>query len=55
MKKSHSAARNICWIAVLLIAAGFIVYGTAPEYAREEWRTVLNKAINICWQCVGLG
>ncbi|MDO5436533.1 MAG: CD1871A family CXXC motif-containing protein [Clostridia bacterium] len=55
MKKRHPVLRNICWIAVLLIAAGFIIYGTAPEYAREEWRIVLNNAVNICYQCIGLG
>lgn len=48
----HKAwARNITWIALLLLAAGMIALG----WCRGEWRTVLNKAVQICFQCIGLG
>lgn len=43
--------RNITWITLLLLAAGMIALG----WSREEWRTVLNKAVQICFQCIGLG
>ena len=38
-------------IAVLLAAAGMIAYGVA----RGEDVIILNKAIHICFQCIGLG
>lgn len=42
------------WLARIMIAAvacGFIVYGTS----RGEVEIVLNKAVNICLECIGLG
>ncbi len=42
------------WLARIMIAAvacGFIVYGTF----RGEVEIVLNKAVNICLECIGLG
>ncbi len=38
-------------IAVAVAACVFIFYGTA----RGEVEIVLNKAVNICLECIGLG
>lgn len=38
-------------IALVATAALFIAYGVY----REEVDIVLNKAINICFECIGLG
>ena len=43
--------RHICQIAVLIAAAGFIVYGVS----RGEISIIFNKAIRICMECIGLG
>lgn len=37
--------------AVMLLAAGFIIYGAV----RGEAAVVLGKAVNICMECIGLG
>lgn len=37
--------------AVIIAAAAMIIYGCA----RGEMGVVLNKAINICFECIGLG
>lgn len=55
MKNKRYLLKNLCWLLVLAVGAGFMVYGCAPEFAREEWETVLEKAVNICFQCIGLG
>ncbi len=55
MKKNRYILKNICWIAVLILGIAGIVYGCADQYARSEWETVLSKATNICFQCIGLG
>lgn len=36
---------------LLIIAAGMIVYGVS----RGEMAIAFNKAINICFECIGLG
>lgn len=38
-------------IGIAIIAVTFIIYGIN----REENETVLNKAVNICFECIGLG
>lgn len=38
-------------IAVIIAAAAMIVYGVF----RGEAGIVLNKAVNICFECIGLG
>ena len=38
-------------IVLAVTAALFIVYGVY----REEVDIVLNKAINVCFECIGLG
>ena len=37
--------------AVLCVAAAMIVYGVG----RGEAAIILNKAVNICLECIGLG
>lgn len=44
-------ALHILQIAVVLTAASFIAYGVS----RGEVAVVLQKAINICLECIGLG
>ncbi|MDE7272724.1 MAG: thioredoxin [Lachnospiraceae bacterium] len=46
-------SRSKCFARIIIagIACGFIVYGTA----RGEVEIVLNKAVNICLECIGLG
>lgn len=38
-------------ILILFIAAGMIFYGVS----RGEAAVAFNKAINICFECIGLG
>lgn len=38
-------------LAVLAVSLGFIVAGTL----REEHLIVLQKAVNICFECIGIG
>lgn len=38
-------------VALMVTAALFIVYGVY----REEAELVLDKAIHICFECIGLG
>lgn len=45
--KGKNAARMI----IAVITCGFILYGTI----RGEMEIVLNKAVNICLECIGLG
>ena len=52
-KKTHNrnnVLRYLIPIAVMLIAAGFIFYGTK----NGEIEAVFNKAINLCRECVGI-
>ena len=42
---------HLVQFALLLTAAGFIAYGVS----RGEMAVVLQKAINICLECIGLG
>ncbi len=43
--------RNRAAVALLLLAAAFIVIGVL----RGEAQTVFRKAVNICMECIGLG
>ncbi|WP_193726009.1 CD1871A family CXXC motif-containing protein [Anaerosacchariphilus polymeriproducens] len=47
---SKSLKRKIQTITCILSAA-FIIYGIN----RGEMEVVLNKAVNICLECIGLG
>lgn len=47
----HSKGKKFARIAGLVAAVSFIVYGAA----RGEAGVVLNKAVNICFECIGLG
>ena len=42
---------NILRIGIILAAAAMIAFGVS----RGELSVVLNKAINLCFECVGLG
>lgn len=43
--------KHIVRIAIAAAACAFIVYGVV----RGEVEIVLNKAVNICLECIGLG
>ena len=43
--------KNISRVLVVLIASIFIFYGIT----RGETAIVLNKSVNICLECIGLG
>jgi len=43
--------KNITGIVLFLIFIAFIILGII----REENRTVLMKAVNICLECIGIG
>lgn len=52
VKRRDIPGNRHVWQGMLLAAAAFmIVYGVS----RGEAETVLNKAVNICLECVGLG
>ena len=42
---------NVLRIAVAVVAVVMIVYGIS----RGELSAILHKAINICFECIGLG
>lgn len=41
------------WITVLLLVIGVIFLSLGIW--REEYAIVMNKAINICLECIGIG
>ena len=43
--------KNITRMLVICLAAVFLIYGGQ----RGEIAIVLNKAVNICLECIGLG
>ena len=46
-----NSKKNMVRIALITAAFAFILYGTA----RGEAGVVLQKAVNICFECIGLG
>ena len=46
-----SKKKSMIRISIFLAAGLFILYGTV----RGEVSVVLNKAVNICFECIGLG
>ncbi len=49
--KIESRRKTSLRIVGLLTACAFVVYG----FSRGEAAVVLNKAVNICLECIGLG
>lgn len=47
----NNKAKRLVRTAGLITACVFVVYG----FARGEAGVVLNKAVNICLECIGLG
>lgn len=47
------SSKTKCFVRIIIAvtACVFIVYGTG----RGEVEIVLNKAVNICLECIGLG
>ncbi|MBD5455449.1 MAG: thioredoxin [Lachnospiraceae bacterium] len=46
-----SSKRRIAAGGIAVVSAAFIVYGVL----RGEAGIILNKAVNICLECIGLG
>lgn len=47
----NNKKKRLGGIAVFMIACFFVIYGTV----RGEVGVVFNKAVNICFECIGLG
>lgn len=47
--------KNTLWLMGLLLGIVGVCFGCAAAFGREEWMVVLGKAVNICFQCIGLG
>lgn len=52
MKKSVRLLKRYLSVLLLMIGAGMMAFGIL---GREEHLIVLNKAIKICMECIGLG
>ncbi len=48
---SPAKKRVVAQASVIAIAVAFILIGIF----RDEVKTVLQKAVNICYECIGLG
>lgn len=51
MENNNKGMRRLVAGVILVVAVMMIVYGTY----RGEVSIVLNKAINVCLECIGLG
>ncbi|MDO4493791.1 MAG: CD1871A family CXXC motif-containing protein [Clostridia bacterium] len=51
MKRMH-IPKNTVWIGMFLLGIACIAVGL---FARGEGEAVLNKAVNLCFECIGLG
>lgn len=51
MQKKSFPAKSLVRVFLLIAALVFLVYG----FKRGEWEIVLHKAVNICFECIGLG
>ncbi len=50
-RKSYSAKRRIMQILILVLAVCAIAFGVY----RQELSLIINKAIQICLECIGIG
>lgn len=51
MKRKVLVEKNILAIAVMLVGIALIAYGIS----RGQVTSVLNKAIRVCMECIGIG
>lgn len=51
MHNKTACIKSIVRFLLLVLAAGFLACG----FLRGEWETVLYKAVNVCFECIGLG
>lgn len=51
MKKHVLVEKNILAIAVMLVGVALIAYGISTG----QVTSVLNKAIRVCMECIGIG
>ncbi|MBO4746590.1 MAG: thioredoxin [Clostridiales bacterium] len=51
MKKHVLVEKNILAIAVMLVGIALIAYGISTG----QVTAVLNKAIRVCMECIGIG
>ena len=51
MESDHKITRRLIVGAILVVAVMMIIYGIY----RGEVSIVLNKAVNVCLECIGLG
>ncbi len=49
--KGSEAVKKLVRLAIFMVAGVMTVYGIS----RGETAVVLNKAINICLECIGIG
>lgn len=51
MKNHFLIEKNFLAIAVMLVGIALIVYGIS----RGQVTAVLNKAVRVCMECIGIG
>lgn len=51
MKANALKKSNLITVLFLILGASFVLLGIW----QEEYRVVMEKAINICLECVGIG
>lgn len=51
MEKHFLIKKNIAAVLLLLLGVGLIVFGISSGQAKS----VFNKAVRICMECIGIG
>lgn len=51
MENKSFPVKNLVRVLLLVVALVFLIYGVK----RGEREIVLHKAVNICFECIGLG